>query len=50
MLRFLHMADLHLGADFNMLPVDKAEKAQAHQFGALKILSGWPRGNRWIAS
>ena len=36
MLRFLHMADLHLGADFNMLPVDKAEKAQAHQFAALE--------------
>lgn len=36
MLRFLHMADLHLGADFNMLPVDKAEKAQAYQFTALE--------------
>lgn len=36
MLRFLHMADLRLGADFDMLPVDKAEKAQAYQFAALE--------------
>lgn len=36
MLRFLHMADLHLGADFDMLPVEKAEKAQAYQFTALE--------------
>lgn len=36
MLKFLHMADLHLGADFDMLPMDKAEKAQAYQFAALE--------------
>lgn len=38
MLRFLHTADLHLGAAFDMLPPEKAEKAQAYQFTALEHL------------
>ena len=35
MLKFLHLADLHLGACFDMLPADKAEAAREKQFDAL---------------
>ncbi len=38
MLRFLHTAGLHLGADFAQLPPEKAAKAQAYQFDALEHL------------
>ena len=36
MLRFLHLADLHLGAGFAMLPPEKAEAARGKQFAALE--------------
>ena len=36
MLRFLHLADLHLGAAFDMLSQKAAESAQQKQFAALE--------------
>lgn len=36
MFKFLHLADLHLGACFDMLPPEKAESAQGKQFAALE--------------
>ena len=37
MLRFLHMADLHLGADFNTPPVDKQKKHKPISSLCLKL-------------
>lgn len=36
MLSILHLADLHLGANFSFLPPNKAQKAKQMQFDALK--------------
>lgn len=36
MFKFLHLADLHLGACFDMLPPEKAESARGKQFAALE--------------
>lgn len=36
MLKILHLADLHLGACFDMLPAEKAEAARIKQFDALE--------------